>query len=321
MKPLPYGIRADLFLQLYQLEAGGVPYAKAMETVTLPAAAAGRLKAMKALAARGVDAAKAGEQSGLFTKLEVRLIRAALNAGSPAPTYQRLAGYYSQRAKQWALMKSRLTLPAVVLALALLIQPLPALVTGKIGVGGYLWQVIWPVLLIAAIIAVMRWLGNQDSDAKGKSFYQRVPFYGPIFVRANLRDFFESLALMLEAGVPMLEALPAATETVTDGDIRRELTRVRQRVEHKETFAAALGEVSYLRGESRALAFAQTGEQSGKLPEMLMRHAAIETDDIALFYEQAATWLPRIIYALVAVKIVVGIFSMGGVTPRVPTDL
>jgi general secretion pathway protein F len=320
MKPLPYAIRADLFLQLYRLEAAGLPYDRAVATMALPSPGAQRLKAMQALSTRGIDAAKAGEKSGLFTALESRLIRAALNAGSPAPTYQRLAEYYSQRARQWAAIKSRLTLPAVVLAIALLVQPLPALVSGAIGVKGYAWQVTWPVLLIGAIVVVLRWLGSQGGDAKGKSLYQKVPFYGPIFVRSNLRDFFDSLSLMLEAGVPTLEALPAAIETVSDGDIRRELARVRQRVEHQETFATALQGVSYLQG-SRVLAFAHTGEESGKLPEMLMRHAAMETEDIGRFYEQLAAWLPRIVYALVAIKIVVGIFSSGGVAPRIPKDL
>jgi len=207
-----------------------------------------------------------------------------------------------------------------VLAIALLVQPLPALVSGAIGVKAYAWQVTWPVLVIAAIVAVLRWLANPGAGAKGKSLYQKVPFYGPIFVRSNLRDFFDSLSLMLEAGVPTLEALPAAIETVSDGDIRRELARVRQRVEHQETFATALQGVSYLQG-SRVLAFAHTGEESGKLPEMLMRHAAMETEDIGRFYEQLAAWLPRIVYALVAIKIVVGIFSSGGVAPRIPKDL
>jgi len=320
VKPLSYAIRAELFLQLFQLEAAGLPYDRAMATLALPSPAARRLKAMQALSARGIDAAKAGEQSGLFTPLEARLVRAALNAGSPAPTYRRLADYYTQRARQWTAMKSRLTLPAVVLAIALFVQPLPALVSGTIGVKGYAWQVAWPVLLIACVVAVLRWLGSHGGDARGKSLYQRVPLYGPIFVRSNLRDFFDSLSLMLEAGVPMLEALPAAIETVSDGDIRRELTRVRQRVEHRETFIAALEGVSYLRG-SRALAFAQTGEASGTLPEMLMRHAAMESEAIASFYEQVAAWLPRIVYALVAIKIVVGIFSSGAFAPRVPSDL
>lgn len=319
-KPLPYAMRADLFLQFSRLESAGLPYERALATITLPSPAAQRLKAMQSLSAKGMDPAKAGEQSGLFTPLEARLVRAAFYAGSPAPTYQRLAEYYALRARQWAAMKGRLMLPAVVLAIALFVQPLPALVSGAIGTAGYAWQVIWPVLLVAAIVVALRWIGSQGSAAKGKSFYQVVPFYGPIFVKSNLRDYFDSLALMLEAGVPLLEALPAATDTVTDGDIRRELARVRQRVEKGEKFAAALEGVTYLRG-SRALAFAHTGEESGKLPEMLMRHAAIETEEIGRFYEQLAAWLPRVVYSLVAIKIIVGIFSSGGVAPRIPRDL
>jgi general secretion pathway protein F len=309
-----------MFIQLSRLEAAGLPYDRAVASMRLPPPAAPRLKAMQAFAAKGLDAAKAGEQSGLFTALETRLIRAALNAGSPARTYERLAEYYSQRAQQWTTMKSRLMLPAFILVLALAVPPLPALVAGTLGVSGYLWQVTWPVLLIAALVAVVRWLGSQDGDSRGKSFYQRVPLYGPIFVRTNLRDFLASLALMLEAGIPMLAALPPALETVTDGDIRRELARVRQRVERGETFAAALDGVSYLRG-SPALAFAHTGEQSGTLPEMLMRYTATETEAIAAYYERLAVWLPRILYVLVAIKIAAGILLSGALVPRVPSDL
>ena len=319
-KPLPYRIRADLFLQLSRLEAAGLPYDRTMANLRLPAPARGRLMAMQALAARGTDAAKAGEQSGLFTVLETRLVRAALDAGSPARTYERLAQYYSKRAMQWQAMKSRLMLPAFILALALAIPPLPALITGTLGMGGYVWQVAWPVLGIAVIVAIVRWLGNQSGDSRGKSFYQRVPIYGPVFVRTNLRDFFESLALMLEAGLPMLDALPAAIATVSDGDIRKELNRVRQAVEKRQPFSAALEKVPYLKG-SRALAFAHTGEESGTLPEMLMRHGDIETEAIGEFYERLAVWLPRILYMLVSIKIAVGILSSGGVMPRVPKEL
>jgi general secretion pathway protein F len=309
VKPLPYRIRAEVFLQLWRLEEAGLPYSRAVATMAVPALAAPRLQTMRALAARGVDAAKAGEQSGLFTKLEARLVRAALNAGSPAATYKRLAEHYAERAKQWAAMKSRLMLPAFVVGLSFILQPLPALVTGTIGVKTYLWQVFAPALAIAALIAALRGVGMQ-----------RLPFYGPIVVRTSLRDFFQSLALMLEAGVPMLEALPAAIDTVSVGDIRRELMRVRKEVEQGATFAAALENVPHLRG-STALAFAHTGEESGKLPEMLARHAAIETDAIGRFHEQLAAWVPRIVYLLVAIMVAAGIFSSGGLGPRVPKDL
>lgn len=320
MKPLSYRIRAELFLQLSRLEAAGLPYDRAVATIALPAAAAPRLKSMRSLSARGIDAAKAGEQSGLFTTLEARLIRAALSAGSPAATYHRLAEYYAKRAQQWTAMKSRLAVPAFVLAVALVIQPLPMLISGALGVKGYAWQVIAPVLLLAGIVAVLQLVAMNSGNSRGKSFCQRVPLYGSVYVRANLRDFFESLSMMLEAGVPMLDALPPAIETVTDGDIARQLMGVRDAVQRGSTFAAALEDVSYLRG-SPALAFANTGEGSGTLPEMLMRHAAIETEAIGHFYQQLATWLPRIVYALVAIKIAAGILSGPGVAPRVPAEL
>jgi len=308
VKPLSHRLRSELFLQLSRLERSGVAYDRAVAMIALPPVAASRLKSFQALAARGIDAAKAGEQSGLFTALESKLVRAALNAGSPAPTYQRLAEHHSRRARQSGAMKARLLLPACVLGIALVIQPLPALVSGAIGLAGYVWRVMAPVMVIAAIVVVLRPLRD------------RLPIYRPIFIRTNLRDFFESLALMLEAGVPMLEALPAAIETVSDSGIRREMNVVRQGVQKGKTFGDALDGVSYLQGSS-ALALAHTGEQSGTLPEMLMRHAAMETEAITHFHEQVAAWVPRIVYALVAIKIVVGIFSSGGVVPRVPQEL
>jgi len=312
VKPLPHRVRADLFLQLSRMERAGITYDRAAAMMALQAPAAMRVKAFQALAARGIDAAKAGEQSGLFTRLESRLIRAALNAGSPAPTYERLAEYHTQRAMQWTTIKSRLALPVFVLGIALLVQPLPALITGAIGLAGYAWQVIATALVVVALAVVLRWLAMHGGRG--------VPIYGPIFVRTNLRDFFESLALMLEAGVPMIEALPAAIDTATDDGIRRELNRVRRGVENRETFAGALAGVSYLQG-SPALALAHTGEQSGTLPEMLMRYAAMETQAIMNFYEQVAAWLPRIVYLLVSLKIAAGILSSGGVAPRIPADL
>jgi general secretion pathway protein F len=306
MKPLPHRIRADLFVQLSRLEHAGVAYDRAVAMMEVPEPAAKRLAAFQALAARGIDAARAGEQSGLFTPLETRLVRAALNAGSPAPTYQRLAEHHAQRAREASAIQSRLMMPALVLAIALVVQPLPALVSGAIGIAGYAWQVAWPVLAIAALVALVRALAG------------RIPLYRPIVVRASLRDFFESLALMLEAGVPMLDALAPAIETASDADVRRELKRAREKIQKGQPFSNAIADVPYLQAAS-VLALAHTGEQSGTLPQMLMRYADMESKAISHFYGQVAAWLPRIIYLLVAIKVALGISS--GLAPRAPPQL
>jgi general secretion pathway protein F len=319
-KPLSFRIRADLYAQLAQMEIAGLPFDRAFAVLNLPAPLQTRLDAMKKLLGRGVEFALAGEKSGLFSKLESRLIRAAMNAGSPANMYRRLADFATDRAMQISTMKSRLMLPAFMFVAALFIQPIPALVGGSLSGIGYLWQVLKPILLVATAIYAFRFLLNRDQQSKGKSLYQSLPLYGPIFVRRNLRDFFESLALMLEAGVSMLDALPTALDTVEDGDIRRTLAKIRPQIEKGGSLADALRGIEYIEDE-RVIQFVQTGEASGTLPEMLMRHTKIETESINSFLEQLAMWAPRVVYGMVVLWMAYGLITGGGFMSRIPSDL
>ena len=316
-KPLPYRVRAELYTQLAQMENAGLPFDRAFAVLRLPKPLQARVEAMRTLLTRGVEFASAGEQSGLFNQLDSRLIRAAMNAGSLEKMYRRLAGYYADRAMQLSAMKSKLMLPAAIFLLALLVQPIPALIGGSLTMAGYVWQVLRPMLLIAALVYLVRALVRIDGRTTGKSFYQRVPLYGRIFVRQNLRDFFESLGLMLEAGVSMLDALPIALDTVQDGDMRRELSKISLRIAKGTSLTDALPGVGYVTDE-RLAQFVRTGEASGKLPEMLLRHTKMETESINSFLEQLAMWMPRVVYGAVVVWMAYGLLSGGGFMPRVP---
>ncbi len=319
-QPLPFRIRADLFAQLAQMETAGLPFDRAFAVLNLPSPVQSRLEAMRGMLAKGIEFALAGEKSGLFTKLESRLIRAAMNAGSPANMYRRLADFYTDRALQLSTMKSRLMLPAFMFLAALFLAPIPALVGGTLSLAGYAWKVVSPLLLVAAVIYGFQELARGDPRSTGKSLYQSLPLYGPIFVRRNLRDFFESLALMLEAGVSMLDALPAALDTVEDGDMRRELSKIRPRIQAGAPLAGALRGISYIKDE-RVIQFTQTGEASGTLPEMLMRHTRLETEAINSFLEQLAMWAPRVVYGIVVLWMAYGLLTGGGFMPRVPNDI
>ena len=253
-KPLSYRIRAELFTQLAQMEMAGLPFDKAVALLEVATAVKLRLDAMKKLAARGIDPAMAGENSGIFTKLDARLIGAALKAGSPAVMYRRLADFYAQRAMQLATMKSRMLMPALVLLLALFIQPLPALIGGTISLGGYLLQIIRPLVVLAALFFGARWLWNYVLGASAKlpnaTLLLGVPLLGPLAVRRNVRDFFESLALMLEAGMSMLDALPTALDTLEIGAIRREFMKLRSRIERGAALAVAIADLGYIGREN-----------------------------------------------------------------------
>ena len=309
---MPFRTRAELFTQLGQMEAAGLPFDRALRVLSLPMPYLVRIEAFRALIAKGAEVPSAGEQSGLFTKLESRLVRAAMDAGSPANTYERLADYYTDRATQLAAMKSRLVLPASIFVLALIIQPIPAVFGGSLSILGYVWRVSYPILTIGALILGIRALARRDARAAGKSLYQSLPLYGPIFVRRNLRDFFQSLGLMLEAGVSMADALPVAVDTAEDGDMRRQLIRMQPRIAKGSSLGEAMRGIRYLEDE-RLKQFVQTGEASGELPQMLARHTRLETESINSSLEQLALWVPRAIYGMVLIWMAYGLLRGSGV--------
>jgi type II secretory pathway component PulF len=320
-KPLPLRLRAELFTQLAQMETAGLPTDRAFTVLQVANVAAPRLVAIRQLMKRH-PLATAGEMSGLFTKLEARLIHASMIAGSPARIYRRLADFYTDRAMQVATMKSQMVMPVAVFLLALVIQPLPGLVSGTLGLLGYLFQVCLPLIVITIVVFAVRWWLAQNKHRPSPLL--SLPIIGKLIIRQNVRDFFESLGLLLEAGVSMLDALPIALETIEVPIVKREFARIAPRVTAGSPFAEAIADLAYLGNNvsrDRVAAFVHTGEASGGLSEMLLRHAALETSAINDWMAQLAIWAPRILYGFVMLWMIVSLLTGGGFSSRVPLDL
>ena len=326
-KSLPIGVRAELFNHLAAMEQAGVPATRAFATLHLPAAFQPRLLRMQRHLAQGRDLASAGALSELFSAFEVSLLRAAQQAGSPAPLYRRLAENYARREQARRQVRARLLLPAAVLLLALLVQPLPALVSGSLGIAGYLWGVLQPLLLVAvpviALRALLVRLQQPGTGAPRDMAYllRSLPLFGQAYLRRNVHDFFDSLALLLTAGVPMLEALPHACATLGDSWLRTQFERLAPAIAAGQSLGQALRALPDFPGRSRVVALVLTGEGSGTLDEMLRVHAGHERQALADFHAQLATWLPRLAYLLVALWLAYSLLSGAAFSPRLPPEL
>ncbi|QKE62168.1 type II secretion system F family protein [Aquipseudomonas campi] len=324
--PVGLADRAILFAQLAAMEKAGLPADRALATVQLPGGVQNRVEAMLRLLTQGRDLAAAGQKSGLFTPLEVTLLQAAQSAGSPARVYERLAEHYAHKVTQAKALQSRLLLPAAVLVLALLIQPLPSLVAGNLSLFGYLWGVLQPLLILTALILCGRqWLQRLERPAALRAgardaWLLRVPLFGQAHARRNTRDFFESLGLMLEAGLPMFEALPKACATLSNSQLRSDFLGLQQRVQAGAPLAQAILPLDFP-GKPQLASLIRTGEASGTLPATLLAYAARESLALADFQEQLATWLPRLVYVAVALWMAYGLLTGGGIAPRLPAEL
>jgi general secretion pathway protein F len=319
-------VRAQLFQHLAAMEKAGVPAERAYALLDLGSGARERVATFRRLFARGVEPATAGANSGLFTVFETRLLRAAFGAGSPLPAYRRLADNLATRASQLATLRARLLLPTVVLAIALFVQPIPRLFTGAITPGGYALRTMVPLAVIGMIAMLAlrfnTWFAS-GAAAPGRAAIERallaLPLFGKLHLRRNARDFNESLALLLQAGLGLFEALPIALDTVDNHIVRADLATLLPAGRAGATLAQAIGNLRLV-DTTQLYAFVHTGEESGTLPEMLMRHADAESESLALAQGEIMTWLPRVLYALVAIWMAVQL--LGAPPPgAMPPDL
>ncbi|BCM25625.1 hypothetical protein ZMTM_18840 [Methyloradius palustris] len=307
------------------MEKAGLPFTQALGLLRLPGTTNQRLSVMRKYIKASIDFAEAGEEASVFTPFEATLIRVAMAAGSPASTYQKLADYYAIRAIQSRQLRSKLALPVLMLVLSILIQPIPELINGALG--GYIGQVFVPLLTItlaASLIFYARYWLHVISllpikDATHQ-LVRRLPVFGSLHIKRNLRDYFESLALLLEAGMPMRQAHAMATTTVADSAIKAELSKAALRLKAGATFSQAMQKLVFLKSAT-AMHFIETGEAAGKLPEMLMRYTQQESAFLLQREKLLADWLPKIIYALIALWVAYSLISDGLKPIEMPPEL
>jgi general secretion pathway protein F len=326
LAPLSFALSAELYQHLAAMEKAGLPTDKAFALLKLPAPARQRADQARKLLARGKDIASAGQQSGLFSELDAQLLRAATSAGSPAVSYRRLAEMYTQKARVRKTIGARMRLPVAIFILSLLIHPLPALVGGSLSAKTYLWTCLRPLLLLTGLYYLAQALASwrvRTTSPIGLSLdrlWTRLPIFGAMHVRRNVRDFFETLGLMLEAGLPMLEALPKASKTIGNRLIRAEFEQLQGRVLRGATLAEAAISLKTL-PERHLISLIQSGEASGTLPETLLRYASGETETLMQFQQQLADSIPRLVYGAVMLSMAYSLLTSGAFLPQLPEDL
>jgi len=324
---MKFAIRADLFSQLAAMEDAGLPFDKAVHILNLPRSEQPRLEATRTLIRRGVGIAEAGRRSGLFAPLEASLVRMATLSGSPARTYHLLADQCARRAARIKALKSRLAVPAVMVAAWIILGPVPDIVLGHLTLSGYLVKHLLPWIGVGVAAYVLLDVSHRRQSSGPSSWrvpldgvLPHLPLLGSMEVRRNLRDFLDSLALMLEAGVPILEALPVALDTVRNQAVKSQLAQIKPRIEARATFAQAIAGLP-LFGRAQSFELIRIGEASGALPRALSRYSAAETAAIDRFDDLVAEWIPRLAYTSTALLIGYGLIHGGGFMPSLPQDL
>ncbi|MDG4555109.1 MAG: type II secretion system F family protein [Candidatus Competibacter sp.] len=307
--------RSHLFSQLATMEHAGITPAQAFVMIgrDLPADARQALRQTAADLAKGADLAKAGQSSAVLLPWEVRLVRAAATGGRLESLFNRLSEHYASRAQLLDRLKSRLVFPFLILTLATFVAPFPALFQGAIGLGGYLLRAMGPPLLLYGGLRLLAFAYRQQLARETGVTWARLllamPVLGGLLARQQRRDGLFSLLLLLESGVPILDALPLAGKSVADPLLRARFAGAAAALADERSGIADTLQRYGVVDDASATALFASGEAAGRLDEVI-RHQLRQWDaQLELRWDTLAEWVPRLFYAAVAGFMIVGIMS------------
>lgn len=152
-------------------------------------------------------------------------------------------------------------------------RALPWLTTAMLGLSAFVRQ--WGWLLALAAVAAGAALGyalrNDGFRQRFDAGMLNVPLIGRVARGYNAARFAGTLAMLANAGVPILKALQAAAETLANRALRADALDALVQVREGAPLASALAGKKRFPG--LLAMFARLGEQTGQLPQMLDRAA------------------------------------------------
>jgi general secretion pathway protein F len=223
---------------------------------------------------RGVVAA--GEQSG---QLGTVLDKLATDLEDQQALKAKLVGA--------TLYPAIVSLFAVVIVVALLVfvvpqvaqvfssskRALPMLTQVMLGLSAFMRQWGWLLGLVlgAGLAGLMVGRRNEGFRLKFDAFWLGLPLLGRLSRGYNAARFAGTLAMLAGSGVPILKALQAAAETLSNRAMRADAMEALVQVREGAPLASALAAKKRFPG--LLAMFARLGEQTGQLPLMLQRAA------------------------------------------------
>ena len=192
-------------------------------------------------------------------------------------------------------------------------RALPLLTVLMIGLSDLARQYGWMLLIalflgaIGARLALARAAIREKFDA----FWLTVPVLGRLALGYNAARFANTLAMLAGAGVPILKALQAAAETLSNRAMRRDALEALVLVREGAPLASALAQKKRFPG--LLAMFARLGEQTGQLPLMLQRAAKQLSAEVQRRAMQLATLLEPLL--IVAMGVVVMLIVLAVLLP------
>lgn len=269
----------------------------------------------------------------VFNGLYVNMVKAGEIGGALDVTLRRLAEFMEKSQKIKGKVKAAMYYPGAVLCVATAILTLlmtyvvprfKEVLEGLLGGGQMptftmfvlrISELVKHNILLGAILAAAFTMAFLFSlrTAWGRWSFDRfklaMPLVGVMFRKVAISRFSRTLGTLLSSGVPVLQALTIVKETAGNVVVGRVISDVHQRVKEGDPIAPSLKASGVF--PAMVAGMVDVGEQTGALPEMLMKIADNYDDEVDNSVSAMTSLLEPIMIVFLAVvvgSIVVALF-------------
>src|SRR5664279_818415 len=131
---------------------------------------------------------------------------------------------------------------------------------------------IWTTVgIIAFVIAFMFFIRTDFGRHAFDKFKLKMPVIGPVVSKVSISRFTRTLGTLVSSGVPILQALTIVKETAGNVIVSNAIAGVHESVKEGETITAPLEASGVF--PPMVISMVDVGEQTGALPEMLLKIA------------------------------------------------
>lgn len=270
----------------------------------------------------------------VFKESEVGVIRSGESIGNLAKLLFKLAEQTQRSNSLFMKVRGALIYPSTVI-IALLISgaivvqvvipqidqffkqakfEMPFMTQLVLTVGRFMVSFSWLIAVLAIFVGLLTsfYINTESGRRRWDTFLLSAPWINDVIRKVNVARFVQILSLLVEAGVPIHEAIQISSGAMNNRLYQDFLVQLKYQVERGEKIADNLAKAPFLFPET-VVAMISVGENSGQLAAISQKLAAHYEEEVEHSLENFTTLLEPLV--IVVVGIAVGVLALALLGP------
>lgn len=273
-----------------------------------------------------------GQHPRIFNKLYVNMVKAGELGGVLELVLNRLAEYQEKAQKLKNKIVSAMVYPVIVIFIAVAIiiflmsyivpkftqifkemlgdAEMPAMTQFVMNVSDFILDYWWALAggTFLFVVGFKAFASTKGGRTVVDRLKLKLPLFGPVLLKSSIARFTRTLGTLVTSGVPILQALNITRDTAGNVVVSDAILKVHDAVKEGDSMVAPLDSSKIF--PPMVISMVEVGEETGQLPEMLLKIADVYDDEVDNAVSALTSLLEPIMICVLAVVVAVIVLAL-----------